>query len=108
MSSLGTLWFRTKVMNRYWAIVTYALSVMLLLSVGFSLWILLIFPAWVFAVSIRLLVQKPRTGAGGTPVRRREPPGSHERQWNGESPGPPGQDAATLGVSIRTVARGGR
>ena len=50
MSSLGTLWFCTKGTNRYWAIVTYALSVVFLLSLGFSLWILLIFPAWVFAV----------------------------------------------------------
>lgn len=68
MSSLGTTWFRTRVMNRYWAIATYALS-MLLLSVGFSLAILLIFPAWVFAVSVGLLLRNLRVrreGATGT------------------------------------------
>lgn len=65
MSSLGTIWYRTRVMNRAWAILTYGLSVVLLLSIGFSLWILLIFPGWVFVVSVRLLVQNFRTEPGG-------------------------------------------
>jgi hypothetical protein len=65
MSSLGTIWYRTKVMNRAWAIVTYGLSLVLLLSIGFSLWILLIFPAWVLAVSVRLLILNLRTRPDG-------------------------------------------
>ena len=67
VSSLGTLWFRTKVMNRYWAVATYDLSVVLLLSLGFSPWILLIFPARVFAVSLGLLLQNLRAEQDGTP-----------------------------------------
>lgn len=67
-SSLGTLWYRTKVMNRAWAVVTYGLSVVLL-SIGFSHWTLLIFPAWVFAVSIGLIARNlriRRDGLAGT------------------------------------------
>ncbi|WP_067051488.1 hypothetical protein [Methanofollis ethanolicus] len=56
MISLGTIWLRTGVMHRAWALVTYALALVLLLSIGFSLWVLLIFPAWVLAVSVHLLV----------------------------------------------------
>jgi hypothetical protein len=56
MISLGTIWLRTGVMHRAWAIVTYVLALILLLSISFSLWVLLIFPAWVLAVSIHLLV----------------------------------------------------
>ncbi len=61
MISLGTIWLRTGVMHRAWAIVTYVLALILLLSIGFSLWVLLIFPAWVLAVSVHLLVLDLRT-----------------------------------------------
>ncbi|MDG6256672.1 MAG: hypothetical protein QCH35_03640 [Methanomicrobiaceae archaeon] len=56
MISLATIWLRTGMMHRAWVIVTYALALVLLLSIGFSLWVLLIFPAWVLAVSVHLLV----------------------------------------------------
>lgn len=61
MISLATIWLRTGVMHRAWAIVTYALALVLLLSIGFSLWVLLIFPAWVLAVSVHLLALNLRT-----------------------------------------------
>jgi hypothetical protein len=44
------------------------LALVLLLSIGFSLWVLLIFPAWVLAVSVHLLVlnlRKPPDAANG-------------------------------------------
>lgn len=69
MSSLGTIWYRTRVMSRAWAIITYALSIVLLIAFGYSLWILLIFPAWVLAVSLGIFVRnlRPRHGpASGT------------------------------------------
>lgn len=65
MISLGTIWLRTGVMHRAWAIVTYALALVLLLSIGYSLWVLLIFPAWVLAVSVYLLVRNLRGRPGG-------------------------------------------
>ena len=55
MISLGTIWLRTGVMHRGWAFVTYALALILLLSVGYSLWVPLIFPGWVLAVSVYFL-----------------------------------------------------
>lgn len=51
MISLSTIWIRTGLMHRGWAFVTYALALVLLVSIGYSLWVSLIFPGWVFAVS---------------------------------------------------------
>jgi hypothetical protein len=56
MISLGTIWLRTGLMHRGWAILTYALALFLLLSIGFSLWTPLIFPGWVLAVSVYFLI----------------------------------------------------
>jgi hypothetical protein len=57
MISLGTIWYRTGLMHRGWAVLTYALALVLLLSIGYSLWVTLIFPGWVFAVSMYILVR---------------------------------------------------
>ena len=65
MISLGTIWLRTGLMHRTWTYVTYAQALVLLLSIGYSLWVLLIFPAWVFAVSVALLVRNLRPRPGG-------------------------------------------
>lgn len=63
--SLGTMWLRTGVMPRWLAFVTYAVAIVLLLVTSLSLWVTLIFPAWVLGVSILILVQnfRRRTGA---------------------------------------------
>ena len=52
MISLGTIWVRTQVMPRWLALLTYVLALGLLLSIGSSPWVTLIFPAWVGAVSV--------------------------------------------------------
>ena len=57
MLSLGTLWLRTGLMHRAWTFVTYALALALLVSISISLWVTLIFPAWVLAVSVYLLIR---------------------------------------------------
>lgn len=51
MISLGTIWIRTGLMHRGWAMMTYGLALVLLVSIGYSLWVSLIFPGWVFSVS---------------------------------------------------------
>lgn len=56
MISLGTIWLRTGLMQRGWAFLTYALALVLLLSIGFSLWVTLVFPGWVLAVSVHILI----------------------------------------------------
>lgn len=58
--SLGTMWLRTRVMPRWLAIVTYAVAALLLFVTSLSLWVTLIFPGWVFGVSILILVQNYR------------------------------------------------
>ena len=56
MISLGTIWLRTGLMQRGWAFLTYALALVLLLSISYSLWVTLIFPVWVLAVSVYFLI----------------------------------------------------
>jgi hypothetical protein len=60
MTSLGTIWFRTGLMPRWLAVATYALAAVLLLVINLSLWITLVFPAWVFFVSAFILVRQLR------------------------------------------------
>jgi hypothetical protein len=60
MISLSTIWLRTGLMYRGWAFVTYALALALLVSISISLWVTLIFPGWVLAVSVYFLIQTRR------------------------------------------------
>jgi len=67
MISLGSIWLRTGLMHRGWAIVTYALALVLLVITGYSQWVPLVFPGWVLAVSIYILylnLRKPNELAG--------------------------------------------
>ena len=57
MISLGTIWFRTGLMHRGWTYLTYATALVLLVSIGLSLWVTLVFPLWVFLVSVYFLIQ---------------------------------------------------
>lgn len=56
MISLGTIWLRTGTMPRWLAFVTYALALLLLVSINLSVWFTLTFPAWVFVISMFILV----------------------------------------------------
>ena len=60
MISLGTIWLRTGVMARVWTLLTYALALVLLLSIGLSLWVVLVFPTWVLLISVVVLVRNLR------------------------------------------------
>ena len=55
MIVLGTIWVRTKLMPRWLALITYASAAVLLISVGFSHWVILIFPGWVLVISAYVL-----------------------------------------------------
>jgi hypothetical protein len=57
MISLATIWFRTGVMRRGWAYLTYVLALVLLLSIDYSFWVILIFPGWVLVVSVIILIR---------------------------------------------------
>ena len=56
MISLGTIWLRTGLMPRWLAVVTYLLALALLLVTTVSLWVTLVFPAWVLLVSVLILL----------------------------------------------------
>lgn len=66
MISLGTIFVRTKVAPRWLAIVTYGLALILLVSVNYSLWLTLVFPAWVLMISLYILASNPRSGGAVT------------------------------------------
>jgi hypothetical protein len=56
MTVLGTIWVQTGVMPRWLALVTYVLAAVLLISIGFTPWVVLVFPAWVLAISVAMLI----------------------------------------------------
>ncbi len=56
MLVLGTIWFRTVIMPRWLVWLTYLFALILLLSIGYSQWIMMVFPAWVFLISVYILV----------------------------------------------------
>jgi hypothetical protein len=66
MISLGTIWWRTGLMPRWLAIVSYLVALTLLVVISLSLWIVLLFPAWTLVVSLLVL-----TRGGRAPVAHR-------------------------------------
>jgi hypothetical protein len=60
MISMGTIWLRTGLMHRGWAYLSFVLALVLLLSIQFSFWVILIFPVWVFLVSVLILIRNMR------------------------------------------------
>jgi hypothetical protein len=56
MISIATIWLRTRLMPTWLAVATYVLALVLLLVVSFNLWVTLIFPGWVFFISVLILV----------------------------------------------------
>ncbi len=56
MISLGTIWIRTHVMPSVFVFLTYALALLLLVSSNLTLWLVLVFPAWVFVISVFILI----------------------------------------------------
>ena len=64
----GTLWLRTGVMPRWMAFVTYGVALVLLFVFTEAKWVVLVFPAWVFAVSLYILVVNLRRGGQAVPM----------------------------------------
>lgn len=55
MFVLATIWLRTEILPRWVALSTYALALVLLVSVGFLPWMTTIFPFWVLLTSTYIL-----------------------------------------------------
>jgi len=66
MISLGTISVSTHIMPRWLAFVTYGLALVLLLTISYSLWVTLIFPAWVLMISVYILVSNLRSKPVGS------------------------------------------
>ena len=62
MVALATLWMRTGVMPRVYVFLSYALALVLLVSSDFTSWLILVFPAWVFVISVFILFISLRDG----------------------------------------------
>ena len=64
MLSLGTVWLRTGLMPRWLVVTTFLLALAMLVIASMSLWVTLLFPAWVLTVSTYVLI-RPRSAGGG-------------------------------------------
>jgi hypothetical protein len=60
MIALATIWMRTRVMPRLFVFLSYALALLLLVSSNLTAWLNLVFPAWVFVISVFILVESLR------------------------------------------------
>jgi hypothetical protein len=61
MFSTSTVLLRTLITPRWIAFVGYGLGTILLLSVGLTVWVSLVFPVWVFLMSASLLLRQQET-----------------------------------------------
>jgi hypothetical protein len=69
--STATITLRTKVVPRWIGMLGIAVAVVLLISVGLTLWVELLFPAWILLLSVEFL----RTGLKRPPVAAGTDPG---------------------------------
>jgi hypothetical protein len=60
MISTCTLFLRLGLMPRWMAFLGYALALILLLSIGYISWIVLVFPLWVLLISVYILIENYR------------------------------------------------
>jgi hypothetical protein len=60
MLSIGTLWLRTKTLPRWFIILTYIVALSFLFFAGLVRTMRFVFPGWVFAVSVYVLVATRR------------------------------------------------
>lgn len=59
MFSTSTILLRTAIVPRWIAFLGYALGAMLLLTIETLLWIPIVFPVWIFLISVAILFEKP-------------------------------------------------
>jgi hypothetical protein len=52
MMSLAVIWWRTGLMPRWLAILSYVLALVLIIGSDITMWLTLVFPAWVLIVSV--------------------------------------------------------
>ena len=60
MISLGSTWMGTGIYPRWLVILTFLIATALLLIINYSLWVTLLFPGWVFFISIYKIISRKR------------------------------------------------
>lgn len=67
---LGTIWARTGLMPRWMIALTYASALLLLFSISYNRWMVMVFPSWVFLVSIVVLFRNYRQTQPDVPATK--------------------------------------
>lgn len=57
MMSLAVIWWRTGLLPRWLAVLSYSMAVVLIIAADVSMWLTLVFPAWVLIVSVFYLIK---------------------------------------------------
>jgi hypothetical protein len=60
MISLGSTWMGTGIYPRWLVIFTFLIATALLLIIDYSLWVTLLFPGWVFFISVYKIITRKR------------------------------------------------
>jgi hypothetical protein len=59
MFSTSTILRRTRIIPRWIAFLGYGLGAVLVLTIGYIQWVPLVFPLWVFLISVAILLENP-------------------------------------------------
>jgi hypothetical protein len=70
MISSSSLWIRTGIIPRWIAYIGYAAALMLLFTLDYIDWIILVFPLWVLLLSVYFLIEHSSTRQTVSGVRR--------------------------------------
>ena len=68
MISTSTLFLRTRVTPRWMALLGYTLALLLLVSISYLSWIILVFPLWILLISVHILIENFRRGSAPATV----------------------------------------
>ncbi len=63
-STVATIALRTTIISRWLCITGYVVAFGLLIVIGVSAWVALLFPAWIAALSVEILIGRSRVSAG--------------------------------------------
>ncbi len=66
MLTTVTIARRTEIVSRWLTVAGVVAALVLLVGVGFSAWVELLFPAWILALSLDILVAGPKVSPGST------------------------------------------
>jgi hypothetical protein len=102
--STATITLRTRVVPRWIGMLGIAVAVVLLVSVGLTVWVELLFPAWILLLSVDIL----RTGLRRSPAAASGSLGRDDREGGVGMVGECGDGGEGLGVAVEPDTFGAR